>query len=118
MVSGNVEPDSKPATRKTRKVTGGSPPTKTVKTRSTRKPRSTRKTSSVKTESSKPEGMVAVPSETWEDIFSPRDSANYEKSLDETRSALAKGESERNLLRKLQTEGWNAKQSRYIINES
>ena len=46
------------------------------------------------------------------------DSANYEKSLGETRSALAKGESERNLLRKLQTEGWNAKQSRYIINES
>tara|TARA_Y100000588_G_C13867913_1_gene759035 strand:+ start:355 stop:543 length:189 start_codon:yes stop_codon:yes gene_type:complete len=62
--------------------------------------------------------MVPVPSEAWDDIFTPKDSANYEKSLGETRAALAKGESERNLLRKLQTEGWNAKQSRYIINES
>ena len=112
VVSGSVEPDSKPATRKTRKVAGGSPPTKNVKTRSTRKTRSTKK------EVSKPGGMVPVPSEAWDDIFTPKDSANYEKSLGETRAALAKGESERNLLRKLQTEGWNAKQSRYIINES
>ncbi|MDP7043903.1 MAG: integrin alpha [Candidatus Thalassarchaeaceae archaeon] len=111
VVSDGTESDSKPATRKTRKVVGGSEPPKNVKTRSTRKTRSTKG-------ADKSAAMVAVPTETWEDLFTARDSANYEKSLGETRAAMASGETERNLLRKLQTEGWNAKQSRYIINES
>ena len=111
MVSDATESDAKPATRKTRKVVGAATP-KNVKTRSTRKTRSTKG-------GDKPAKKKAAPSTgTWEDLFTARDSANYEKSLGETSKAIASGEPERNLLRKLQTEGWNAKQSRYIINES
>jgi hypothetical protein len=55
---------------------------------------------------------------TWEGLFTPRDSANYEKSLGDTREALHAGETERNILRKLQTDGWNAKQSRFILEEA
>ena len=54
----------------------------------------------------------------WDDLFTNRDSANYQKSLGETSEALQNGEPERNLLRSLQTEGWNAKQSRFIIEEA
>ncbi|MDP7312648.1 MAG: thrombospondin type 3 repeat-containing protein, partial [Candidatus Thalassarchaeaceae archaeon] len=110
VVSDGTESDSKPATRKTRKVAGAEAP-KNVKTRSTRKTRSTKG-------ADKSAAGVSVPTETWDNLFTARDSANYEKSLGETRAAMASGETERNLLRKLQTEGWNAKQSRYIINES
>ena len=95
-------------TRKVRKVSGGAPPSN-AKTRSTKKTKSTGGGRATR----KPKAPV-----TWEGLFTPRDSANYEKSLGDTREALHAGETERNILRKLQTDGWNAKQSRFILEEA
>ncbi|PXY76302.1 MAG: hypothetical protein CXX81_15420 [Methanobacteriota archaeon] len=110
-----VSDDSAPAnspSRKVRKV-AGAPKPENIKTRSTRKTQGENK--SVRGSGKKK--LPEAPSK-WEDIFTPRDSANYEKSLGEARASIATGEPERNILRQLQTSGWNAKQSRYIVNEA
>jgi len=98
--------------RKVRKVTGAPKP-ENVKTRSTRKTKGGNKSVPASGKQKQPK----APSK-WEDIFTPRDSANYEKSLGEARESFSSGEPERNILRQLQTSGWNAKQSRYIVNEA
>jgi hypothetical protein len=100
------------ATRKVRKVSGVVAPAD-VKTRATKKTRTVKKPDSKRSAAKKPKAPTK-----WEDIFTPRDTANYEKSLGESRDAISEGETERNLLRKLQTEGWTSKQSRYIVNEA
>ena len=98
--------------RKVRKVSDAPKP-ENVKTRSTRK-----KQSGNKAEAASSQKKKSIAPNKWEDIFTARDSANFEKSLGEARESIASGESERNILRQLQTSGWNAKQSRYIVNEA
>nr|MBC8517498.1 hypothetical protein [Euryarchaeota archaeon] len=110
-----VPDDATPAnapSRKVRKV-AGAPKPENVKTRSTRKKPSGNKAEAGASKTKKP----TAPNK-WEDLFTPRDSANFEKSLGEARESIASGETERNILRQLQTSGWNAKQSRYIVNEA
>jgi hypothetical protein len=110
-----VSDDSAPAnapSRKVRKV-AGAPKPENIKTKSTRKTQGGEK--SVRGSGKKK--LPKAPSK-WEDIFTPRDSANYEKSLGEVRESISSGEPERNILRQLQTSGWDAKQSRYIVTEA
>jgi hypothetical protein len=111
VVSDDVAPVNGPS-RKVRKV-AGAPKPENIKTRSTRKTQDGNK-------SGRGSGQKKLPKtpSKWEDIFTPRDSANFEKSLGEARESIASGEPERNILRQLQTSGWNAKQSRYIVNEA
>jgi hypothetical protein len=111
VVSDDAPPANAPS-RKVRKVTGAPTP-ENVKTRSTRKTQGGNKAEPGNTQKKQPK----APSK-WEDLFTPIDSANYEKSLGEARASIGSGESERNILRQLQTGGWNAKQSRYIVNEA
>ena len=110
-----VSDDSAPAnapSRKVRKV-AGAPKPENIKTKSTRKTQGGEK--SVRGSGKKK--LPKAPSK-WEDIFTPRDSANYEKSLGVVRESISSGEPERNILRQLQTSGWDAKQSRYIVTEA
>jgi hypothetical protein len=59
----------------------------------------------------------AAPS-SWEDLFTGADSANYTRSLGLTMEAITSGDDDRTLLRSLQTEGWSAKQSRWILDDA
>ena len=59
----------------------------------------------------------AAPS-SWEDLFTGADSANYTRSLGLTKEAITSGDDDRTLLRSLQTEGWSAKQSRWILDDA
>ena len=111
VVSDDAAPANAPS-RKVRKVSDAPKP-ENVKTRSTRK-----KPSGNKVEAASSQKKKSIAPNKWEDLFTARDSANYEKSLGEASESIASGESERNILRQLQTSGWNAKQSRYIVNEA
>lgn len=105
VVSDEAPDEEGPATRKVRKVVGqkteSEPPAPEV--RQVKSPLAARKSAA---------------SKSWDDLFTARDSANYEKALGETRQALAEDVAERTLLRTLQTDGWNAKQARHIVNEA
>jgi hypothetical protein len=96
---------------------------KVVKAAETEEPptRKVRKTKAVaeapKRATRKSRAKKAAPS-NWEDLFSGADSANYTRSLGLTKESVASGEEDRNLLRTLQTEGWSAKQSRWILDDA
>jgi Mg-chelatase subunit ChlD len=87
----------------------GAPTRKVRKTKAAEEPpqRATRKSKAKK----------ATPS-NWEDLFTGSDSANYTRSLGLTKEAITSGDDDRTLLRALQTEGWSAKQSRWILDDA
>jgi len=83
--------------------------------------RKVRKTKAVeeppKRETRKSKAKKAAPS-NWEDLFTGADSANYTRSIGEIKQAIDAGGEDRSLLRTLQTEGWSAKQSRWILDDA
>ena len=111
--------------RKTRRTAAAAPETEVRKTRKTRKTASspattpsapTRKTR--RTAAPSRQTRRRKSSTSFDDLFGPDEKADFDAAVAAAKERLIVGDSEQSVLARLQSEGWNVKQSKHILGQA
>ena len=103
----STETSPQPGVRKTRKTSTGSTSATTPRTRKARRtvtePKQSRRRRS---------------STSFDDLFGADEKSDFDAAVAAAKERLIVGDSEQSVLARLQSEGWNVKQSKFILGQS
>lgn len=57
-------------------------------------------------------------SASFDDLFGPDEKADFDTAVSSAKERLIVGDSEQSVLARLQSEGWNVKQSKHILGQA
>tara|TARA_B100000609_G_scaffold194825_1_gene187910 strand:- start:775 stop:1137 length:363 start_codon:yes stop_codon:yes gene_type:complete len=98
---------TQPAVRKTRKTSTGSASDAAPRARKTRRTTTEPKQSRRRRSST-----------SFDDLFGADEKSDYDAAVAAAKERLIVGDSEQSVLARLQSEGWNVKQSKFILGQS